>query len=102
MKWLIITEPRGNLPPEAAGALFEAAREWIDGNKKDGIIESQYAFLAGGGVTISNADSHEQLMNEIREFPLFPFISWDVRPLVDINQSFDSAIAMFKRMAAAR
>ena len=70
--------------------------------KRDGVIESQYSFPAGGGVTIANAVSHEQLMNDVRDFPLFPFDSWDLRPLVDIYQSFDSAIAMFKGIAAAR
>ena len=85
-----------------AAQLFEASRNWINGKKDDGTIEVSYAFPAGGGATIANADSHEDLMADIRDFPLFPFISWDVRPLVDIDTSFNSAIEMFKKMAQAR
>jgi muconolactone delta-isomerase len=100
MKFVIITAPKGNLPPEAAGPLFQAAKQWIDAKIEDGTIETIYGFPAGGAVTISNADSHEELMRTIRDFPLFPFTDWDIRPLVDINESFDSAIAMFQKMGA--
>ena len=99
MKFLVITEPRGNLPPEAAGQLFQAARQWLDGKVRDGTLDIVHGFPAGGGVSISNADSHEELMRDIRDFPLFPFVSWDIRPLVDLHQSFDSAIEMFGKMA---
>ncbi len=50
----------------------------------------------------ANADSHEDLMNTGRDFPLFPFVEWEIRPLVDINKSLDSAVQMFQRMAAQR
>ena len=102
MKYLVITEPRGNLPPEMAVQLFEAARKWINEKVADGTIEVSYSFPAGGGATIGNADSHEDLMADMRAFPLFPFLSWDVRPLVDREASFDSAIEMFSQMAQAR
>ena len=49
-------------------------------------------------MAVTTADSHEALMDRLREFPLFPFVDWDVRPLVDINQSLDSAIQLFQRM----
>ena len=100
MKFLINTEPRGNIPPEAAGPVFQAAKEWIAAKVKDGTIDSIHSFPAGGATVIANADSNEALMRDIRDFPLFPFSSWDVRPLVDINESFDSAIEMFRKMAA--
>ena len=46
-----------------------------------------------------NADSHEDLMEKMRGFPLIPFVDWQVRPLVDIDRSLDSAVEMFKKMA---
>ena len=99
MKFLITTTPHGNLPPEAAERLFEAGRQWINARVEDGTIESVYAFPEGGAVTIGNADSHEELMRQIRGMPLFPFVAWDIRPVVDINESFSSAIEMFRSMA---
>ncbi len=80
--------------------LFRAGKQWLEAKQADGTIESIYSFPAGGGVTVVNADSHEELMNVIRDFPLFPFLDWDVRPLVETSDSFDSAIAMFDKMAA--
>jgi hypothetical protein len=35
----------------------------------------------------------------MRGYPMFPFVSWDVRPLVETESSFTSAIEMFKRIA---
>ena len=98
MKFLIITEPRGNLPPDSAGPLFAASKDWLAAKVKDGTLDSINGFPAGGGTSIANADSHEELMGTIRDFPLFAFVSWDVRPLVDINKSMDSAIEMFQKM----
>ena len=100
MKFVIATKPRGNLPPEAAGPLFQAAKQWLGDKTKEGTIETVYGFPEGGGLSISNASSHEELMDTIRDFPLFPFVEWDIRPLVDINKSLDSAVEMFQRIAA--
>ena len=99
MKYLTITEPRGNIPPPMAEQIFEMGRAWIREALKDGTIDVIYSFPGGGAVTIGSADSHDDLMAKMRDFPMFPFVSWDVRPLVDIEASFDSAIEMFKRIA---
>ena len=98
MKYLTITSPRGNLAPEIAGGVFQAGKEWLNAGVADGTLDFVHGFPAGGGVAVANADSHEALMDRLREFPLFPFVDWDVRPLVDINQSLDSAIQLFQRM----
>ena len=102
MKFVIWTTPRGNLPPEAAEPLFQAAKQWLADKKNDGTIDVTHGFPEGGGLSIANASSHEELMSTIRAFPLFPFVDWDIRPLVDINESMDSAVAMFRQMAAQR
>ena len=99
MKFVIATKPLGNLPPGMAEPLFQAGKQWLADKTKDGTIDVVHGFPEGGGLSSVNANSHEDLMNSIREFPLFPFVSWDIRPLVDINTSLDSAIEMFRRMA---
>ena len=99
MKYLTVTRPRGNIPPEAAVGIFQAGKEWLNARVADGTLDVVHSFPAGGGVSIANADSHEALMDRMREFPLFPFVEGEVHPLVDINRSLDSAIQMFQRMA---
>jgi len=69
---------------------------------KDGTIEAIYGFPEGGGLSIANASSHEELMDTIRDFPLFSFVEWNIKPLVDFNKSLDSATAIFQRMAAQK
>ena len=100
MKFLITTSPKGNLPPQMGESLFQAGKQWLAEKKNDGTIDVTHGFPEGGGVSIVNANSHGDLMNSIRDFPLFPFVDWDIRPLVDINESLDSAVAMFRKMAA--
>ena len=100
MKFVIATTPKGNLPPQLAEPLFVASKQWLADKKNDGTIDITHGFPEGGGLSIANANSHEDLMNTIRDFPLFPFVDWDIRPLVDINTSLDSAVEMFRKMAA--
>ena len=99
MKYLVVTTPHGNLPPDAAEGLFKAGKAWLDAAVADRTIDFVHGFAGGGGVSVANADSHDALMAQIRGFPLFPFVGWDIRPLVDIHRSFDSAIEMFQKMA---
>ena len=99
MKYLVITTPRGNLPPERGGAIFQAGKDWLNARVADGTLDFVHGFPAAGGVAIANAESHEAFMEQIRGFPLFPFVEWDVRPVVNINQSLDSAMRLFQSMA---
>ena len=101
MKYLTISKPRGNIPPDMAAGIFKAGKEWIDVRLKDGTLDFVHGFPQGGGVAVANADSHEALMARMREFPLFPFVDQEVHPLVDINKSLDSAIEMFQRMTGS-
>lgn len=87
MKYLVIARPRGNLPPDRAVDVLRGTKEWL---------------AAGGGVGVANADSHEASMRQIRENPAFPFTETEVHPLVDINQSLDSAIQVFQKMVRSR
>ena len=100
MKYLTITRPRTAIPPEAATGLFQAAKACLNARVADGTLGFVHAFPAGGGVAVTNADSHEALLNSLREYPLFPFTALEMEPLVDINQSFNSAVQLFQRMAA--
>ena len=99
MKYLTLTKPRGNLPPDIAEGVFQAGKDWLNAQVANGTLDFVHGFPEGGGVAVSNADSHEELMARMRDFPLFPFVEWQVQPLVDISRSLDSAIEMFRGMA---
>ena len=96
MKFLVTVTP-GPMPPTPE--LVKAAREWIEEKRDDGTFEAVYAFPQGGGCSIGENDSHEQLMDMLMEYPLSPFVSYDVRPLVDADAAFDRFDAYAERMS---
>jgi hypothetical protein len=97
MHFLTIVKP-GPAPPPVD--LVRSAEEWIDGKLSDGTFECCYAFVEGGGFSVGEADSLEGLMDDLLDYPLSPFVEFDVRPLVGIDHAFERYIEMAERMAA--
>jgi muconolactone delta-isomerase len=99
MKYLVISKPRGNVPPAMAVNMLKATKTWVNARIKDRSLEHFYAFTIGGGVGVVNADSNDALMKTLRQNPAFPFVETEVHPLVDFNESIDVGIQMFEKMA---
>src|SRR5437868_7036781 len=89
MKYLVTVKP-GPMPPSIE--LVRQGQEWIQAKLDDGTFEACYAFPEGGGCSIGNYDSAEQLMEQLMDYPLSPFVEYDVHPLVDLNAAFDRFI----------
>ena len=92
MKFLLI----GNQVGEAASHegqidFLEATRKWVNDRLADGTLESAYSFPAGGGFFIANADSHEDLMKILVDFPLRHAFS-------DFNRSTEIVIDALKEV----
>ena len=98
MKYLTLVK-QGPIPPEQAPALLQATREWFAAMLADGTFDCVYGFPEGGGMSISNADSHEEMLQKMREYPLFFFSEFEVRPLCDINVTVDATLAAMQRMS---
>jgi hypothetical protein len=79
--------------------LVRASREWIQARIDDGTFEAVYAFPGGGGVSIGENDSHEQLMEQLMDYPLSPFVEYDVKPLVDLDAAFDRFIPFVEKVS---
>ena len=95
MKFLVTVTP-GPMPPPIE--LIQPAQDWVQARLDDGSFECAYAFPDGGGLSIGNNDSHEQLMDQLLEYPLSPFVSYDVRPLVGLDDAFDRFKAFAEKM----
>jgi len=89
MKYLVTVTP-GPMPPPVDAV--RAAREWLQARLDDGTFEAVFAFPEGGGCSIGENESHEQLMEQLLEYPLSPFSEFDVQPLVGIDAAFDRFI----------
>lgn len=97
MKFLIITESRigKSVPkPDHPQATFKAAHEWNAARLKDGSFDYVYGFSDGrGGITIVNANSHEELLLLIRSSPMYRFMDYEIRPLCDLQVLWEQQIA---------
>jgi hypothetical protein len=96
MKYLVTVTP-GPMPPPLEA--IRAAREWLDDKVADGTFEAAYAFADGGGFSISDAGSHEELMDMLLDYPMSPFVSYDVKALVASEAAFDRFEAYGEKMA---
>ena len=78
---------------------MEAARAWINARLADKTMDCCYGFMTGGGVSIMNADSAEEVAQLLMEYPAYMGSDWKVDPLCDINKNLDQVMAMIKRAA---
>mgnify|MGYP001819831718 FL=1 len=98
MKFLVMATPLPiPIPPEQGADLYQAARAWIAERLGDGRIDCAYIFVDGGGLAISNAETHEQVFDELLSYPLYRFFGWEVKPLCDVEHTFGTVIEGFTR-----
>ena len=89
MKFLIMATPLPiPIPPEQGAELYQAASDWIAARVGDGRIDCTYIFIAGGGFAITNAETHEQVFDELLSYPLYRFFGWEVEPLCEWEHTF--------------
>jgi muconolactone delta-isomerase len=87
------------VPTEALKKLLPAQFNYLKGLKQSGKIECNYGFSgAKGGATIVNAESHEELQKITNGYPMFPFITLEIHPLVTLEEMEKAALEMLIRM----
>ena len=97
MKYIVISKPGGNpVPPDQLADAYKASQAY--GNKllEDGTFDCAYAFFEGGGFAIVNADSPDQVYHYLLNYPMFSSFLWDVKPLLDWDKTFESALGIVK------
>lgn len=92
-----LSRPQG-VPHACLRRLRPGIDEWIQTKVDDGTFECVYAFPEGGGCSIGQNDSHEQLMEQLMDYPLSPFVDYEVHPLVELDAAFDRFIPFVERM----
>ena len=89
------------MTPEQGLALLQAAKEWTKARLADGSMDCSYIFAdTQGGFAISNADSHEELMDRLMGYPLWAFFTWEVKALGDSGPQFDRLVAFYQKVAS--
>ena len=101
MKYLITAIPGQQMvPPKMGAALMNAAKIWLEAKVADGSFDLVYLFFGGGGFAIGNSDSHEQMLSDMLEYPLYPFFTWDVKPLLELSASMDNYTGYYEKLAS--
>ncbi len=101
MKFLVTGIPGAiPVPPRQGMSLYKAAAAWFEERLKNGRIECHYVFTDQGGFVIANANTHEELFEELLSYPLYPFFTWEVKALCDWKHSYDTIIRIFEKMGA--
>ena len=98
MKYYVSATP-GPLPPTPEQ--FDAALSWLEGKINEGAFDCVYGFLEGGGFSITNADSHRDLLDMMADYPLFGMVTWDVRPVLEFKEGTDTVRAKLVEAQAA-
>jgi hypothetical protein len=98
MKYFVSATP-GPMPP--APEQFDAALSWLEGKLNDGTFDCVYGFLEGGGFSVTNADSHRDLLEMMADYPLFGLVTWDVHPVLEFKEGTDTIRAKLAEAQAA-
>jgi len=90
MKFLVIRKPRMGTGMIPTADMVRAQKELLLGAVKSGDADCAYAFLGGGGFSIQNANSAEDLNQRMMGSPLALFYEFDVRALTDYGKFMDT------------
>ena len=88
-------------PPENPLAVFQAAKEYLGAMRANGSLECGYAYLDGRGVAIANADTSEELYDQVSGYPFVAVgnATFDIYPLVDADYYYDRNIKRLQQMS---
>jgi hypothetical protein len=69
---------------------FDQAPSWLEAKVNDGTFDCVFGFMEGGGFSVTNADSHRDLLDMMADYPLFGRVTFDVRPLLEFKEGNDT------------
>lgn len=98
MKFLVVRKPRINAALVASSKAIREHKEGAANAIKQKTIDCIYGLLGGGGsVAVVNADSAEQLQENLANTPLFLFSEFEIRPLTDYAKYMDSVATALEK-----
>jgi hypothetical protein len=98
MKYYVSATP-GPMP--ATPEQFDAAMGWLEDKVNEGTFDCVFGFLEGGGFSVTNADSHRDVLDIMADYPLFGLVTFDVRPLLEFKEGTDTIRAKLAEAQAA-
>jgi muconolactone delta-isomerase len=100
MKFLVIRRPRIGAALVPTSKMLREHKVSALNALKQGSLDCIYGLPGGGGsIAIANADSMEQLNENLANTPLFLFSEFEIRPLTDYAKYMDNVAAAFEKQA---
>ena len=90
MKFLVIRKPRLGASVQPTSQLIRAQKEGLLAAIKRGDADCAYAFVGGGGISILNANTAEEVNQRLFGLPLGFFYEFEVHPLADYSKFMDT------------
>ena len=88
MQFLIISNPKFQVPPEMLGPVLDGFIAYLTKYTESGNIRESWSFAGRvGGMALIEVDSHEQLDAILAESPVGPFSEIEIHALVDLVDS---------------
>jgi len=98
MKFLVIRKPRINSALVPTSKTIREHKDGVANAIKQKTIDCIYGLPGGGGsVAIANAESAEQLQDNLANTPLFLFSEFEIRPLTDYARYMDGVAAALEK-----
>jgi hypothetical protein len=85
MKFLVTATP---MVPLTDHAVLEKLADWMREQRQAGRIETAYGLVGGGGCSVMDVSSAEELHEYTALGPIGCYLSFDIRPLIDLDTSF--------------
>lgn len=90
MKFLVTAMP---IAPVTDKTVLEKLAVWMREQRDAGRLESAYGLVGGGGCSIMEAESLEDLHDLTGMCPIGPYLSFDIKPLIDLEHTLDRGLS---------
>lgn len=84
MKFLVTATP---IVPLSDAALLSKLGDWMREQQRAGKITSAYGLVGGGGCSVMDVASAEELHGLTALSPVGAYLSFDIKPLVELDAS---------------
>jgi muconolactone delta-isomerase len=85
MKFLVTATP---IVPLTDRAVLDKLADWMREQQQAGRIMAAYGLVGGGGCSVMDVASPEELHELTALCPIGAYLSFDIKPLIDLDTSF--------------
>jgi muconolactone delta-isomerase len=85
MKFLVTATP---IVPLTDRAVLDKLADWMGEQQQAGRIMAAYGLVGGGGCSVMDVASPEELHELTALCPIGAYLSFDIKPLIDLDISF--------------